>query len=63
MRGVLLETGNMSATIVANIVTVSIIATPEKMQIYTTLLQLSFSETSLDTTAYTMYSNPFWQLN
>ena len=40
MRGVLLETGNMSATIVANIVTVSIIATPEKMQIYTTLLQL-----------------------
>ena len=29
ISGVLLETGNMSATIVANIVTVSMIATPE----------------------------------
>ena len=29
IRGVLLETGNISATIVAKIVTVSIMATPE----------------------------------
>ena len=30
MRGVLLDTGNISATIVAKIVTVSIMATPAK---------------------------------
>ena len=34
IRGVLLDTGNISATIVANIVTVSIIATPEISHIY-----------------------------
>lgn len=34
IRGVLLDTGNISATIVANIVTVSIIATPEILHIY-----------------------------
>ena len=31
IRGVLLDTGNISATIVAKIVTVSIMATPEKV--------------------------------
>ena len=34
IRGVLLDTGNISATMVAKIVTVSIIATPEILHIY-----------------------------
>ena len=34
IRGVLLDTGNISATMVAKMVTVSIIATPEILHIY-----------------------------